>query len=573
MQDDIFKIDDTNNHRLLGLSNQTIENLYDHYKDDLYITSKIHHYITQQLPMLLENIKRNREKSIQRTEEHSTEQQRFMQSYLSRNIYFYNPTTETYYFYDGIHYKETTEDEILHDIVTTISKDHNPLLMNWKHKTKVSILKKIKDQHIMKVIPESETIQMVIQQIYPFIFSSKLEAKYFLTIIGDNILKKNLSLIHYIHPTVKDFLKGLNQLSVEKLHVQCTQTFKHKYHEKHYEQNNDCRLVPIMNLSQKESVTKHWYQSILQFCGLDILCVALHYSRKYGSSDDYVLERSNDIELQTYVFELNNNDAEDKIQQFSKEYLYDYGKEDQQMTSSSPQDYFLQNHLQINSNENKLTWGEMQYLWKDFLQIHNLPQNLYQNVYKTLLIDRYSDKYNKDSDTFYTLGSSQLPMVQKFLKFWSETIVEDTNTYAELETEEISALFRNWLQNGRRKQKYLLKESKILDMLSYFHPELEIGENKYIFRVRNLQWDKDIDIEVSLDTLREKENDSLCYPSITLYDAYLYYCKFHNSKDEDGNKPLLVSKQFFEKYVTHHYDIFLDHSNTFTESWFIQRQL
>ena len=55
------------------------------------------------------------------------------------------------------------------------------------------------------------------------------------------------------------------------------------------------------------------------------------------------------------------------------------------------------------------------------------------------------------------------------------------------------------------------------------------GENKYIFRVRNLQWDKDIDIEVALDTLREKENDSLCYPSITLYDAYLYYCKFHNS--------------------------------------------
>ena len=114
------------------------------------------------------------------------------------------------------------------------------------------------------------------------------------------------------------------------------------------------------------------------------------------------------------------------------------------------------------------------------------------------------------------------------------------------------------------------KESKILDILSYFKPELEIVDNKYVLQVRNLLWDKDMDIEIALGTLKEKfESAPHSFPNVTLYDAYLYYCKFHNANLEDGKKTLLVSKSYFEKYVKHQYGSYLNQNNAFIEDWFV----
>ena len=60
----------------------------------------------------------------------------------------------------------------------------------WKFKTKISIMKDIKDKLLFNAIPESETMQYVINNLYPSVFNSKDEVKYFLIIIGDYILKK-----------------------------------------------------------------------------------------------------------------------------------------------------------------------------------------------------------------------------------------------------------------------------------------------------------------------------------------------------------------------------------------------
>ena len=555
-----------NGDKLVLSSCQTIETLYQKYHDDLYMTSKIHHYISQQLPSLLENIKVSREKSIQRNEEHTHEQERFIRSYLGQQKFYYHSTNEIYYHYDGVHYQQIKEEDILHDIVSSISKDRNPMLMNWKHKTKVSILKRIKECSITKCIPESVTIQDVLQQLRPYVCGSKSEAKYFLTIIGDNILKKNLSLIHFINPDNKEFLKYINHVCLEYFNTQCTQTFKYKYHEKHYEQNEDCRLVSTPDVLLKED----WFRTLSV---LDLLCVALHYSNKYSSSDEYVLEKSADADLQRHVFQLINIKPIDRIQQFIQDYLYDHERTGAPVVSSSPQEeYFLQQHLQtIETSENKsLSWKEIQYLWKDFLMINKLPLHLYSSFYKKIFVEEcFPDKYDETNDSFSNLGSSQIPLIQKFLRFWSETTIEDNNVYAELESEEISYLFRKWLnQNGlKKKNKYNLKESKILDILAYFHPELEITNNKYVFSVRNFLWDKELDIENALTTLRETKDDQIAYPSISLYDAYLYYCKFYNGQKD--SKPLLASKSYFENYVVYHYGSDLDDNNTFLEKWFV----
>ena len=62
--------------------------------------------------------------------------------------------------------------------------------MAWKQKTKINVMKKIKDQNILFNIPESITIQNVLEALTPVFFRNKAETKYFLTVIGDNILKK-----------------------------------------------------------------------------------------------------------------------------------------------------------------------------------------------------------------------------------------------------------------------------------------------------------------------------------------------------------------------------------------------
>ena len=144
----------------------------------MYLTSKIQHYITNHLPILIANIEESRQRSMERFQELNTEQERFMNAFLQSNAYSYVSSNEKFFHYNGQHYQEVCEDHILYRIVTSISKERN-ILMEWKHKTKVSTLKKIKDTSVFTTIPESNTIQTVLQGCLPY-FSSKKKAKYFL---------------------------------------------------------------------------------------------------------------------------------------------------------------------------------------------------------------------------------------------------------------------------------------------------------------------------------------------------------------------------------------------------------
>ena len=264
-----------------------------------------------------------------------------------------------------------------------------------------------------------------------------------------------------------------------------------------------------------------------------------------------------------------------------QEYLINFRVEQTQEVmhaSTPPEEYFLQSKMSERAQDNRsLTLKQMQYLWKEYLDIHNYPIGLYNLICKKSLTETiFSTQFNAGKDTFDDIGSSQLPVIQKFLRFWSETAIEDQNGYAELEIEEVGILFRNWIQlnqpkfnlqnNSNRKKKYNLKENKILDMLHYFHPDLEIVKDKYIMHRRNILWDKDMDIEFALSNLREDNKQT-----VSLYDSYLYYCKYFINKtiSEDQTKHLLVSKYYFEQYVRFQYGSFLDDANdTFLSTWF-----
>lgn len=562
MDDDISRLTTSQNDRLIKLSYEKIESLYDTYGDDLYMTSKIYHYITEQLPSILNNIHNNREKNNMRIQECTDEQEKFVSKYLSLHKYYYNSSNDSFFIYDGKNVQKQSEEHVEHDIGKSISEERNSYLMSWKYKTKQIIMRKIKENLVFKIIPESQTIQCVLQYINKLFNTTKTQSKYLLNIIGDNILKKNTNLIHFIDITIKPFIKSLNQVCLENFNIQFINTMKYKYHETHQDKIDDCRIVPI----------KIFNDVLDDNMALNVLCVSCYYSNKHQNSELF-LNNTQDVEMLNFVNKLKNTPLETIIKNFTKEYIHIHNNEDTKTSSSPYDDYFIHHHSNNNNDSKKISMKEIHYLWNEYLNINHLPSQLYNPIYKKIITQQiYPDHYCTEKDEFNNLSSSQIPVIQKFLKFWEETIIEDSSEYAELEIEEIAQLFKKWiLMNGKKNKKYdkfALNEPKMISILQYFLPETDILENKYICNTRNLLWDKDQDILTAIQVMHEQ---NIKYTS--LYDAYMYYYRFYCNNENDSNR-LFVSKSYFEKFILHRFKEKIDSNhNLILNKSFIDIQL
>jgi len=186
------------------------------------------------------------------------------------------------------------------------------------------------------------------------------------------------------------------------------------------------------------------------------------------------------------------------------------------------------------------------------------------------LIVMLDQNYLADSDCFVGISSKYLPTVNKFLQFWEETMVYD-DAEPEIEISEVATLFRQNTGGG-------IGETQIVNILTHFFPDLEIDQGKYIYRMRSTMWDKQVDIMMAMDDLRDKTGAE-SFASISVYDSYAHYCDYMSggngttngcssevSKDAKNPSlpsevskrrpsngslatPMLVSKQYFEKYM------------------------
>lgn len=510
----------------LDKSINVIRTIYDKYANDAYMLNRVHTYITDQLPTILENIQKNHEQRQQRIEELSIEQDIFIQTFLTNNQYFYIPSTENYFYYDGIHYHLYKEDDIIYNVLSSISRDRQ--LLSWKQKTKIYIMKRIKENSLLKSVPESVTIQNVLDILYPTLFSKKAEAKYFLTILGDNIFKKNTETVHFITANAKRFLLELNNICQMVIGSNLSQTFRHKYHEHDYIQ---CRLVNINDCVKNENI---WGALLQNNTLLDIICVACHYSIRYGNSDDYVMNSSNESSLINKVFYLKNIQPEKLVENFIGEFLHVHESVD-------------------NTVEHQISWKNMQYLWKNYLDTKNLPMIMFQNTLKQLLIQKLYQRYIEATDIFM-LVSSKRPEIQKFIAFWEDTIqYDECENYMEFEIDEICILFKKWcLQKNESLSSMNGKE--ILGLITHYYPYAEIENDKFIYKITSSMWDKQLDIHVALENMKEKyrrsdTNDRSSSPAlnISIYDAYVLYCKYFSG--ESNVHYHIVSKSYFEKYI------------------------
>lgn len=505
--------------------------LFNKYKDDQYMLAKMDNLVTHQLQVMLENIDKSRAEREQRIEELTQEQDQFINTFFSKYRYFYVQSADHFFLYDGVHYNHVSEDEVLHNILSSISRDRS-CLMTWKYKTKSVIMKRIRENLIQTCIPESGTIQTVLNALYPTYFASKAEAKYFLTVLGDNILKTQQSLLHIISSEAKSFLDVLNFSSRIMFGTSLNQTFKYKCHADH--PYSALRLLNYNYSGDSKEGNAHrlWIQGPV---GLDLLCVACHYSYRYGSADLYLEKYSNNDTVLNHVMYLCNQSSQQLVEQFIGEYL-------------------TKNPAEIGANDlqkSGLDWKNMQYLWKHFLSSKDLPNPVSLAQFKMCLMQALSDFYIVDADHFVGINSRYLPSVKLFLKFWNDTMIID-NSEIELEISEIAFLYKKWNNNQTQ-----LSELQITNIIGHFFPEIEVDEGKYVYKVRCSLWDKQTDIMTALADIPVEQ-------TVSIHDAYAHYCDYYKThivqeqktpNNEENNKKksdllsLVASKQYFEKYL------------------------
>jgi len=494
-----------------------VKDLIEKYKMSEYMLQRIHNHIVNYLPNTLDNEFKNYEKRVNRNNYLTNEQHIFIQIFLSKNKYFYLPNNNFFYEYDNEKYLIVKEDDIIHKLLSTISNDR--VLLQWKHKTKVNIIRQIKDRSLFSSIPETDTIQNVLSVLYPAFFYSKNSAKYFLTLIGDNILKKSSQIFVLVSQKLKQLLNELDNTAFTSIgNTNVSNNFITKYHENHSYEN--CRLIKI-----NDNFSKEIWRELLKKIGLDLLCVAVHYSKRYEKSDKFI-ETKSDEELKTYTYYLKNTTPDNIVSDFCNKYI-----------------------METNS-ECKMEWKNLHFVWKQFLSSCNLPNVIYSNNLKNFIKERYS--YDENLEAFLGITSKYLPFHIDFIKFWETTIsiyVSSTDLLIdnEIEVDELCYLFKCWSKNNPDKiiTNGHISEDNILKILKHFFPLVEIIEDKFILNVKCSMWNKNNDINNSFSYIKKQIKYDNTIALISFDEVYKYYCNYCNTTSIQ----FIVSKRYFEKYL------------------------
>ena len=471
-----------------------IDELNNLYENDSQVQAKLKNYILVELPSYLMNVKKN----ILDKEEKQDAQNIFVKQFINNNKYFYNSTSEIFFCYDNDHYNIIKEDTIIYNILLKLRNNTN--LMPWKYKIKTSIIKNIKDISILDSLPESNTIQNI-QTILSNIFETKEEIKYFLTIIGDIILKKPTN-INIISNNAKNLLRTIENIGSQYFgHISVMNCFKFKYHEHNY---TDCRILVTKNNDYDHDIIfKHL---------IDLVIVSCYYSKRFNNADSY-LDRINTIDIVNRILFLKNNTKETIV------------------------NYFIGSNIQESTNS-IISMKNMLYLWKLYLDEIKMPYIIPQTILKQFLKSKL--KYNEEKDGFIDYTSIKIPFVSKFLNFWDETIKEDTNEYY-LEIDEIRILFKNY--SGISYKNTDINDLSLINIIKHFYPEIII-DGSYITGISCNLWNKQQDIITFLNKKITEYKAIHTYISLyELYNEYIVHCK---------KNIILINKNYFDMFIKKH---------------------
>jgi hypothetical protein len=469
----------------------------------------------------------------------------FIEEFIAKTRFFYYSPTDLFFTYsDEKIYEVVKEDNIQHLILTTITSKF-PELMPWKYKIKIQLMKRIKENSVLKSIPESETIQDIIQLLVPSLFSTKDYAKYFLTVIGD-ILHKKKSYYYFIH-------------------------FKFKYYE---HANDECRLIHMREISPSSTLFNFIDSNRL----VNLFCVASHYSTRYVCGDSYLENYCNDYSVINYALYLKNSKSIDILKQFIN------------ATTEECGGYHI-------------SWKNMLYLWKVFIEDENIPNIFFNHSLKQMLLSQSHELgLEIASESGITLNlksivggtsceienfiiknrtSKHLPFVCNFISYWENNIIcyydcsetdgeeqeqeqeqEQEEEEYELEIDELLMLFNKSIKKSATTLLHNSASDKmLLGLIRHFYPDVIIEDDKYLIQVgiKSEIWNKQKEIEEFNEYYKLLKHSQTPQPvnsssviSHSLYSMYQSYCKYA-----------------FEKgYFISKYDMFLIDNAIISSKWF-----
>jgi hypothetical protein len=377
--------------------------------------------------------------------------------------------------------------------------------------------------------------------------SSKNDAKYFLTVIGDCILKKNTeNLLFFVSSNAKKIINIIDSIGYVTTGNSIMNHFISKFHDNH-------KLSLYRLIKTKEITNNDIIKDSLNNIGIDLLCVAAHYSDRYTNSDNY-LKYKTENSIHNHVLYFTDNSMEKIVDDFVSQCIE-----------------------QVNASSN-ISWKNMHYIWKLYLNSINIPNMVYSNNLQNILSSKLSNTNDNGSMIFTNVTSKYLPNVSSFLTFWEKhvSISNENNADEEYEIDELSTLYKNSdLKNSQ------ISDSTMIKMIyHYFSPQVEIIDNKFITNIKCNLWSKHDDIneyldaykntifkeqELEQDKEKEKQDSYLLVSFDELYQGYKIYFKAKGLVEQKSLP--IVSKHFFEKYLSNQLQLYIKFDKFVSLEW------
>jgi hypothetical protein len=488
-----------------------VDLLIEKHKNDKFFISKLREYIKNS-EKYIENTKNICDIRINRKFELQNEKKKFIERFLNKNNIQYLSHSDLFIYYDYFNFLQLDESKIWSDIYSCVSK--NKKLIPWKQKIRIQIISQIKKNGInFNIIPESYTIQKILEIFQSVCCETKDSSKYLLTHIGDSILRKTNDKVVLINREFVYFLQELERKLNKFIKCNFLSNFKVKYHGHDYQKTNV--------LKNNNNVTKEYlWNNLIKDNIFNIIFVSIHYSNRFKNSNHFIENISICEKTKNDILYLNNNSKENIICDFKNKFLQD-AKELK------------------NKNSLSITKNEILYLFNLYLKEQKLPKIMFHNDVLCELEKYY--KYNNEKYIFYNLTCSKLEYINSFLEFiknqCSFKYENNINLNKNIYNYEVSELLQIYNDYSKKQ----ISEKKILDIIRFFYNDdiknenLFIENDKYIKGIFCKLWNKKEDLKnFYFDCIKNEAQET-----------YTNYNKWCNK----NNKKYIVSKSYFSNVM------------------------
>jgi len=459
---------------------QMVESLCKKYENHEFIHGKLRNAIMN-LPKQLETSYEKHLNNKQKNEYTTKLINDCIRGFFSSHLFFYhhNNNQDTFVLYDKDTFDILNNNDFSVHIYDYINKLGNTdLIYKFKYRIEVSITNSVKTQLLLEAIPTSCTIQKVIALFYPVSIEKREVVKIFLTMLGNNILKKSDNLNFLTSSLNKSYLNYLTILIGDILgQYDYLQNVKFKY------TGQDNIHFLRANLINIETIRSYI---------MDIIVVACHYSTRF--------------QLKPFITKCTSQ-TKKILRKFNSVEII-YGDFLQKFTTKK--------------NESIICKKDLMFLWSLYSYEELLPQ-IHSEKH---VFDYFLSKLSYENGSFIDISSDILEEVKQFVSFMNKSFLKCQEfELDEFEMDEVITIF---CDIEKEELNYMTPEIAV-QSIKYYVENLNIHNNK-ICNISCVYWGKKQEVEEFIHDYLNLSNDmASSYNAYKLYSTSKYTYKVNKS--------------------------------------------